>query len=61
MLAVLERKVLTKIYGSVRGNDGWIIQCNLGMMQHYGVVDIAEFVKHQRLRWAGHFRRMTED
>lgn len=61
MLDTFERKVLRKIYGPVRGEAGWRVRHNHELKQLYGDRTLVDHIKIQRLRWAGHVERMSED
>lgn len=60
MLAVFERKILRKIYGPVNENGLWRIRYNYELKQLYKDVNIVDYVKIQRLRWAGYVERMDK-
>ena len=58
-LLVFERRVLRKIYGPTRDNDGaWRIKTNEELENLIKNKNIVRFIKSQRLRWAAHVIRM---
>jgi hypothetical protein len=57
-LAVFERKVLTKILGTIKINNCWRRRYNNELMQLYGDLDIVSFIRINRLRWFGHVNIM---
>lgn len=59
-LLVFERKVLRRIFGPVREGDTWRIRHNEELRLLYNEVDIVQFIKLGRLRWAGHVQRMPD-
>jgi hypothetical protein len=60
-LAVFERKVLRKILGAIKINNGWIRRHNSELMQLYGDLGIVSFIRINRLRWIGHVNRMDNE
>jgi hypothetical protein len=61
-LMTFERKIMRKIYGSTRTDDGyWRIKINQEIDDLLKGQNIIGFIKKQRLSWLGHFERMTED
>lgn len=58
-LATFERKILRKIYGAIKDNNGWRIRMNHELYRLYKSADVIAFVKLNRLRWAGHVSRMA--
>ena len=57
-LAVHERKILRKIYGSVRENELWRTRQNDELEAIIKGENNARFIKCQRIRWLGHIERM---
>jgi hypothetical protein len=56
---VFERRVLRKIYGPTKNNDGtWRIKTNEELEILIKKENIVRFLKSQRLRWAEHVIRM---
>ena len=59
---IFERKILRKIFGSARTNDGyWRIKTNEEINDILKGQNIIGFIKKQRLKWLGHVERMAED
>jgi hypothetical protein len=60
-LRVLENRVLTKIFGPKREEDGsWRKLHNDELHSLYSSPNIVRVVKSRRMRWAGHVARMGE-
>ena len=59
-LAVLERKILRKIYGPVKENELWRIRRNDELEAIIKGESIVRFIKCQRIRWLGHIERMQD-
>jgi len=59
-LAVLERKILRKIYGPVKENELWRIRRNDELEAIIKGESIVRFIKCQRIRWLGHIERMKD-
>jgi hypothetical protein len=59
-LAVLERKILRKIYGPVKENELWRIQQNDKLEDIIKGENIVRFIKSQRIQWLGHIERMKD-
>ena len=55
-----ERKILRKIFGAVRDQNGWRIRTNSELQRLFGQPDIVVKIKQERIRWAGHVQRMSE-
>ena len=54
-LQVFERKVLRRIYGPTKENDGtWRIKSNEELNRLIGNKNIIKHIKVQRLAWFGH-------
>jgi hypothetical protein len=61
-LQVLERKVLRRIYGPTKENDGtWRIKSNEEVNRLIRNKNIINHIKAQRLAWFGHVYRMPDD
>lgn len=60
-LLIFERKILRRIYGPVRSEEGWRRRTNLELASLYAEINVVKFIKLGRLRWAGHVARMRED
>jgi len=57
-----ERKILRKIFGPTRTNDGyWRIKTNQEINDILEGKNIIGFIKKQRLNWLGHVEGMAED
>jgi hypothetical protein len=60
-LSVLERKLLRKIFGPTREDNGiWRIKTNKELEELIKHRNIISYVKAQRLSWFGHINRMPE-
>jgi hypothetical protein len=58
---IFERKILRKIYGPTQNPDGsWRIKTNEEQRHKMKQDDTVQFIKSQRLRWAGHVMRMEK-
>jgi hypothetical protein len=61
-LMMFERKIMRKIFGPTRTDDGyWRITTNQEISDILKGQNIIGFIKKQRLNWLGHVERMTED
>jgi hypothetical protein len=61
-LMIFERKIMRKIFGSTRSDDGyWRIKSNQVISDILKGQNIIGFIKKQRLNWLGHVERMAED
>ena len=61
-LQVFERKVLRRICGPTKENDGtWRIKSNEELNRLTGNKNIINHIKAQRLAWFGHVYRMPDD
>jgi len=57
-LGVLERKILRKIFGPKKNEDGeFEIRTNEELRELFGEADIIGIMKCSRIRWAGHVWR----
>jgi hypothetical protein len=60
-LRVSENRVLRKIFGSKREEDGsWRILHNDELHSLYSTPNIVKVIKSRRMRWAGHVARMDK-
>ena len=53
-LEVFVRKLLRKIFGSVRVGDDYRIQNNRELHELFNDIDVAMRINIQRFRWLGH-------
>lgn len=60
-IEIWERKILRRIYGGKRTEEGWERRTNQEVLQLYNEPTITKVAKAQRLRWLGHIERMTQD
>jgi hypothetical protein len=61
-LMIFERKVLRKIFGPTKQQNGlWIIKTNEELDKLIKHKNIIRFVKAQRLNWLGHIERISEE
>jgi hypothetical protein len=61
-LMIFERKIMRKISGSTRTDDGyWRIKTNQEINDLLKGQNIIWFIKKKRLNWLGHVERITED
>ena len=59
---IFERRIMRKISGPTRTDDGyWRIKTNQEMNEILKGQNITGFIKKQRLNWLGHVERMAED
>ncbi|GFW81245.1 uncharacterized protein TNCV_375931 [Trichonephila clavipes] len=61
MISIYERKILRFIFGGIQGNGTWRRRSNLELYQSYKESDVVNFIKIQRIKWAGHVIRGNED
>jgi len=59
-LSVFERKILRKVYGTVKENELWRIRQNDELEAIIKGENIVRFIKRQRIRWLGHIERMQD-
>jgi hypothetical protein len=60
-LSVFERKILRKIFGPTKENNGiWRIKTNMELGELIKHRNIINYVTAQRLIWFGHINRMAE-
>lgn len=60
LLKIWERKILRKIFGAIREDDGWRIRTNAELEALYEGPSIVADIKSSRLRWLGHVQRMDD-
>ena len=60
-LAVFERKVLLKIFGTVRVGDDYCIRTNRKLYELFIDMDVSKRINIQRCRWLSLVVRMDED
>ncbi|GFV29962.1 uncharacterized protein TNCV_3100401 [Trichonephila clavipes] len=60
-ISIYERKNLRFLFGGIQENGAWQRRSNLELYQSYKESDIVNFIKIQRINWAGHVIRMSED
>jgi len=61
-LRVFESKVLRRIYGPTKENDGtWLIKSNEELNRLTGNKNITNHIKAQRLAWFGYEHRMPDN
>jgi hypothetical protein len=60
-LKTWERKILRKIYGSIKDQNGWRIRTNDELQVVYRKPNIVITIKVRRLEWAGHIVRIPDD
>ncbi|GFX98136.1 uncharacterized protein TNCV_4907811 [Trichonephila clavipes] len=58
MISIYERKILRFLFGGIQENEIWSRRSNLDLYQSYKESDIVNFIKIQRIKWAGHVVRM---
>ena len=59
---IFERKIMRKIFGPTRTDDGyWRIKTNQEINDILGGQNVIGFNKKQRLNWLSHVERMVED
>ncbi|GFS78494.1 uncharacterized protein TNCV_3147501 [Trichonephila clavipes] len=61
MRSIYERKILRLIFGGIQENGTRRRRSNLELYQSYKESDIVNFIKIQRIKWAGNVVRMNED
>jgi len=58
---VFERRILRRIFGPLNENEIWRRRYNHEIYQLFKEISFSEFVRLQRLRWAGHVVRMPDN
>ncbi|GFT69114.1 uncharacterized protein TNCV_3905011 [Trichonephila clavipes] len=61
MISIYERKILRFIFGGIQENEIWCRRSYLELCQSYKESDIVNFIKIQRIKWAGQVVRMDEN
>ncbi|GFV53238.1 uncharacterized protein TNCV_1065971 [Trichonephila clavipes] len=61
MISIYERKILRFIFGAIQENGTCRRRSNLELYQSYKESDIVNFIKIQRIKWAGPVVRMGEN
>ncbi|GFS83313.1 uncharacterized protein TNCV_600521 [Trichonephila clavipes] len=59
-ISIYERKILRFIWAEIQESRTWQ-RSNLELCQSCKESDIVNFIKIQRIKWAGHVVRMNED
>lgn len=57
-LEIWERKILRKIYGGKKTDDGWERRTNNEIYELYNDTAIINVIRSKRLQWLGHLERM---
>ncbi|GFS73312.1 uncharacterized protein TNCV_4711921 [Trichonephila clavipes] len=60
-ISIYERKILRFIFGGIQEIGTWQRRSNFELYQSYKESDIVNFIKIQRIKWAGHIVRMDVD
>jgi sorting nexin-29 len=60
-LGIFERKILRCIFGAVLENGQWRKIYNFELYKLYDEPDLTKYIRINRLRWAGHVTRMSDD
>ncbi|GFW95503.1 uncharacterized protein TNCV_1722041 [Trichonephila clavipes] len=60
MISIHERNIVRFIFGGIQEN-GILRRLNFELYQSYKESDIVNFIKIQRIKWAGYVVRMDED
>ena len=55
------RKIIRKIYGPIKDQNGSRIRTNDELQVMYRIPNIVTTIKVRRLEWAGHLVRMSDD
>lgn len=56
-----ERKMLRRIFGGIKTEDGWRRRTNEELRNIYKEPLISAYIRSQRIRWIGHIERMNGD
>jgi len=59
-LRILERKIVRKIYETVKGGEPWRIRTSKEIKDTLQGQDIVKFIKPLHLRWYGHVESMQK-
>jgi hypothetical protein len=60
-LGIFERKILRCIFGAVQENGQWRRRYNFELYELYYEPDLTKYIRINRLHWAGHVMRMSDD
>jgi hypothetical protein len=60
-LGIFERKILRCIFGAVQENGQWRRRYNFELYKFYDEPDLTKYIRINRLHWAGHVTRMSDD
>ena len=60
-LSLFERKVLRCIFGAKQENETWRKTYNYELYEAFNEPNIVNYIKINRLAWAGHLMRMNND
>jgi hypothetical protein len=60
-LKTWEWKILRKVYGPIKDQNGWRIRTSDELQVIYRKPNIVTIIKLRRLEWAGHIVRMSGD
>ncbi|GFV69365.1 uncharacterized protein TNCV_4589621 [Trichonephila clavipes] len=60
-ISIYERKILRFIFEGIQEKGIWRRRSNLELYRSYKESDIANFIKIQRFKWAGHVIRINEN
>jgi hypothetical protein len=60
-LEIFERKILRCIFGAVQENGQWRRSYNFELYKLYDEPDLTKHIRINRLHWAGHVMRMSDD
>ena len=58
---IFERKMLQRNLGPVNNVHGWKIRYNFELYKMYKESQLTQYIRLQRLRWAGHVATMGEN
>ncbi|GFT07663.1 uncharacterized protein TNCV_4045911 [Trichonephila clavipes] len=61
MISIYKRKILRFILKGIQENGTWRRSNYFELYRSYKESDIVNFIKIQRIKWAGHAIRMNED
>ncbi|GFT92480.1 uncharacterized protein TNCV_1053801 [Trichonephila clavipes] len=61
IISIYKRKILRCIFRGIQENGTWRRRSNFELYRSYKEPDIVNFIKVQRIKWAGHIVRMDED
>ncbi|GFV13948.1 uncharacterized protein TNCV_524251 [Trichonephila clavipes] len=61
MISIYERNILRFIFGGIQENGTMRKRSNFELYQSYKESDIVNFIKIQRIKWAGQVVRVDDD